>query len=106
MVPSAAERRDAAIKNSPTRYGVVTKLLHWAVFLLILNQFVVAVVMLHTPPDETVAGYSQGTLYNWHKSTGIITFVLVLLRFGWRTLTPMPSGPRSSARVNAGPFTW
>lgn len=84
--------------NTDDGYGWVTKCLHWVVFLLILNQFIVAAVMLHTPPDETVAGYSQGTLYNWHKSTGIITFVVVLLRFAWRTLTPLPEwAPRLGA---------
>jgi cytochrome b561 len=39
----------ASMKNSADRYGLVTKVLHWTVFLLLLNQFVVAAAMLNTP---------------------------------------------------------
>jgi cytochrome b561 len=77
-------------RNSDTRYGLVTKALHWTVFLLILNQFVVATAMLNTPSDETMAGFTQGGLYNWHKSIGLITLAVVLVRFIWRKTTPLP----------------
>lgn len=79
------------MRNTDHRYGWMTKLLHWAGLVLILNQFVVAVTMLRTPPDDTVAGFSQGTLYNWHKSLGIVVFVVALVRAAWRALTPLPA---------------
>jgi cytochrome b561 len=78
------------MKNSATRYGFVTKLLHWTLFLLILNQFVVAAAMLHTAPDSTTAGFTPGTLYNWHKSIGLIALAVALLRYIWREATPLP----------------
>jgi cytochrome b561 len=78
------------MKNSPTRYGLITKLLHWIVFILILNQFVVAAAMLNTPQGATTAGFTQGTLYNWHKSIGLIALAIVLVRFIWRKSTPLP----------------
>ena len=55
----------------------MTKLLHWAGAVLVVNQIVVAVVMLRTPSDETFAGFSHGTLYEWHKSIGLVLFAVV-----------------------------
>jgi len=63
---------DLAMKNTAARYGFVTKVLRWAVFLLILNPFVVAAAMPDTPQGETTAGFTQGTLYNGHESIGRI----------------------------------
>ena len=54
------------MKNSADRYGLVTKLLHWTVFLLILNQFVVATAMLNTPQGETTGGFSQARQRRLH----------------------------------------
>jgi cytochrome b561 len=76
--------------NSDAHYGRVTKALHWTVFLLILNQFVVAAMMLTTPQDETTWGFSPGTLYNWHKSTGLVALALALLRYIWRQAATLP----------------
>jgi len=78
------------MKNSATRYGLVTKFLHWTVFLLILNQFVVAFAMLTTPPDDTFAGFTPGGLYNWHKSIGLAVLAAALLRYIWRKSTALP----------------
>src|SRR5262245_42786041 len=76
--------------NSDGRYGAVTKLLHWAVFLLLLNQFIVAAMMLTTEEWETTAGFTQAALYEWHKSVGVVVFVVALLRYVWRKVTPLP----------------
>ena len=78
------------MQNTPTRYGLVSKALHWMVFLLILNQFVVAAAMMNTPQDETFAGFTPGGLYNWHKSIGLVALAAALLRFIWRASTPLP----------------
>jgi cytochrome b561 len=78
------------MNNSATRYGLVTKLLHWTLFLLILNQFVVAAMMLNTAPDSTAAGFTPGSLYNWHKSIGLIALGAAVLRSVWRGATALP----------------
>jgi cytochrome b561 len=86
------------MKNTPARYGVVTKVLHWTLFLLILNQFAVATMMLNTPQGTTTAGFTQGMLYNWHKSTGLIALAVALARYVWRKTTPLPDwAPNLSA---------
>jgi cytochrome b561 len=76
--------------NDPPRYGTVAKTLHWTIFLLFLNQFVVAYLMLNTPPDETAAGFTPGTLYNWHKSIGLIALAVAIFRFIWRKQAGVP----------------
>jgi cytochrome b561 len=79
-------------KNTKDAYGVVTKTFHWLIFLLFANQYIVAYAMLSINQNETaLGGYSQGTLYNWHKSIGLIVLLLVLLRFTWRKTTRLPN---------------
>ena len=78
------------MKNTAIRYGVVAKTLHWAIFLLFLNQFVVAAAMLNTGQGETTAGFTQGQLYNWHKSIGLIALAVALARYIWRNRGPLP----------------
>ena len=85
--------------NTDTRYGLVTKTLHWVVFLLILNQFVVATAMLNTASDETTFGFTQGRLYEWHKSIGLVALAFAVLRYVWRKATPLPDwAPNLTAR--------
>lgn len=87
------------MRNTNKRYGWMTKLLHWASAVLVLNQIVVAIIMLRTPADETFAGFSQGVLYEWHKSIGLVLFAVVAARLAWRTLTPLPDwAPNLTAR--------
>jgi cytochrome b561 len=76
--------------NSDTRYGAVTKLLHWTVFLLFLNQFVVAAVMLTMEGWEERLGITGDGYYQWHKSVGVVVFFVALIRFIWRKTTPLP----------------
>lgn len=76
--------------NSSARYGVIAKTLHWSIVLVFLFQYLVATLMLNTGPEETTLGFSQGTLYNWHKSIGLIGLLLAAIRLIWRKLTPLP----------------
>ncbi len=87
------------MKNSLTRYGFVTKLFHWTIFLLFLNQFLIAIAMLNTPQGQTTAGFTQGALYNWHKSIGLLALGVALFRYTWRKTTPLPDwAPNLTAR--------
>jgi cytochrome b561 len=78
-------------KNTSSAYGAVTKIFHWLVFLLFANQYVVAYAMLSIEVNESaLGGYSQGTLYNWHKSIGLLALLVVLARYTWRKSTRLP----------------
>lgn len=78
------------MRNTTHRYGPVTKALHWLTFLLVVNQFVVAWVMMRLGEGETWAGYAQGPLYEWHKSIGLVLLAVFVVRFGWRQFTEYP----------------
>jgi cytochrome b561 len=86
------------IRNSDTRYGTVTKLLHWAVFAAIVNQFAVAWAMLHTEEWETTFGMTRDALYEWHKSIGLVALALACARVVWRKVASLPDwAPNLSA---------
>jgi cytochrome b561 len=86
------------MRNSASRYGAVTKILHWTVFVLLLNQFVAAAAMLNTAEGEATAGFTRDGLYQWHKSVGLVVLAVVLVRFIWRKTTPLPDwAPNLSA---------
>jgi cytochrome b561 len=77
-------------KNTATRYGVVTKTLHWLIVLLFVNQYVVGKVMMRVPLNEEFLGWTQGEFYNWHKSIGLVILAIALIRFTWRKTTRLP----------------
>jgi len=94
------------LKNTDARYGFVAKSLHWLVFLLIANQFAVATAMLHLPAGETLAGFSAGALYNWHKSIGLIAFAAASVRLLWRATTDLPEWARNLSVAERRAIVW
>ncbi len=78
-------------KNTSLNYGAATKFFHWTVFLLLLYQYVVAMNMTRMAQGDTaLGGFDQNTLYNWHKSVGIVLLILVFARYMWRRSNPLP----------------
>jgi cytochrome b561 len=78
------------LRNTPTGYGSVTRLLHWAVFLLFAYQFLGANLMTRLAGEDRVLGMGQDLLYNWHKSIGLVLLLLAFARVVWRRSTPLP----------------
>lgn len=78
------------LRNTAQAYGSVTKCLHWSVFLLFLYQYVGANLMTRIGREATVLGMGQDTLYNWHKSIGLVILMLMIARLVWRNTTPLP----------------
>lgn len=76
--------------NTSKRYGFVTKLFHWLVFIGFVFQYFVASIMLRIAQADSFWGFTQGVLYNWHKSIGLIIFGIVIGRYLWRRFTPLP----------------
>ncbi|MEZ4620653.1 MAG: cytochrome b/b6 domain-containing protein [Caldilineaceae bacterium] len=69
----------------------MTKFFHWAVFIGFVFQYFVASVMLRISQAESFWGFTQGFLYNWHKSVGLIIFGVVICRYLWRRFTSLPN---------------
>jgi cytochrome b561 len=77
---------------APRGYGSVAKTLHWLVFALVLAQYVVALSM----PDIG-RGTVPGTLINLHMSIGATILAVIVVRWLWRIVHPVPlstTGPR------------
>src|SRR5262249_15666242 len=79
-----------SLVNSPAGYGALTKVFHWLIALLILLQYTSANIMLRTPAEATTLGLSQGTYYNWHKSLGLVAFLIMLARLANRRVGGLP----------------
>jgi cytochrome b561 len=66
-------------------YSSTAKSLHWLIVLLVLAQFVIAVLMPGIKSDTV-----PGTLINLHFSLGIVILVVMAIRFILRLLDPVP----------------
>lgn len=79
--------------NTQCRYGLVAAGLHWMIALLILGALLLGVVMTSLAPADRLTF----SLYQWHKSLGVLIFVLSLGRLGWRLADPPPPLPAGMA---------
>jgi len=85
------------------RYTRTAMTLHWLIALAVLGQIAFGWYLQLIPrgvPDRTV-------FVNFHKSTGLVIGLLIVIRLAWRLMhTPpplpesMPAWERSAARVN------
>jgi cytochrome b561 len=70
------------------KYHASIRVIHWIMFVLFVIMFVLGFVMVEFKESEPWA------LYNFHKSTGVLLFGLVLIRLMLRWVTTIP--PHSS----------
>jgi cytochrome b561 len=94
------------LKNTAIRYGAITRSFHWIILVLFIYQYTVANMMLRIERDQTLLGFTQGTLFNWHKSVGLILLLLALLRLGWRKATNLPDWAPTLTRWERQAFHW
>ena len=88
-----------AVKNTDTSYGVIAKVFHWGMFLILFGLVGVGLYMSDLPadtPDQMV--YKFG-LYDQHKSFGILILMLVAARLIWRVINPVPKMPDTMSRL-------
>lgn len=90
------------LRNTVTRYGLISQFLHWAVAMLIALQFVWAWRI-----DQTESVIQTYRLTVQHKSIGMTVLMLAVLRLAWRLFNrppPLPAGmPRwemTAAKIN------
>lgn len=77
------------LRNTQTKYGIITKCLHWVVLLLVANQYFLMYRKDYFPKnDPQILQYIL-----LHKSFGITLFVLGLLFVIWRFMNKKPSYP-------------
>ena len=79
-----------SLANTTTRYGTVTKTLHWLTALLILALIPTGIIANGLPYDtpEALAGKAQ--LFSIHKTLGVLLFSVAVLRILWALSQPKP----------------
>lgn len=78
------------LKNTQTTYGFATKSLHWVMAALFIAMFTVAYIMTSLPKTRFIL-----SLYDLHKATGILLFILFVIRLAWRYINLQPDLPDS-----------
>ncbi len=77
-------------KNTISTYGLVTRLLHWVIGLIIIMLLCVGFYMTDLDPSD-----QKWEIYRLHKATGVIVLVFVVLRFIWRVINIIPDLPNT-----------
>jgi len=82
-------------------YGTVARLFHWVTALLIFLMIPVGIAM-------TSEGFAdiRNELFIFHKGTGALLLILVLLRVAWRLFRPAPPMPESVPSVQRRLARW
>lgn len=84
------------LRNTVTHYGLISQLLHWAVVVLIVLQFVWAWRI-----DQTESVIQTYRLTVQHKSIGMTVLMLAAVRLAWRLFNPPPPLPARMPRWEA-----
>lgn len=84
------------------RYALPAIALHWVIALLIIGMLCLGYYMVDIP--KGIPG--RAVYFNLHKSLGVLTGALILLRLCWRLAHPAPPLPRSTPRLMAKAAQW
>ncbi|WP_111747158.1 cytochrome b [Salinisphaera orenii] len=87
------------MKDSTTHYGLVSRLLHWLLALLIIAQFSLVLVFTWIAPEpggghhhhEHQGASLHETVMMLHKSIGVLILLFGLVLIVWRLTQPKPS---------------
>ena len=74
-----------ALRNGPVEFGLITRVLHWFMMLLILGQLALGLRIANLDP-----GLANLWLYGLHKTIGFALLALVLIRIAWHLVSPPP----------------
>ncbi len=73
------------MRNTETHFGLISRVLHWAMALLILAQLGFGLRIGAMEPSMDLIW-----MYGMHKSFGFVALVLVILRLIWHRISPPP----------------
>ena len=83
-------------RNHERGWGLVTRILHWGLALIVIGMWLVGQYMTGLPDTALQQKFE---LYQLHKSFGVIVFALALLRLSWRLANPVPAFPPAMPRL-------
>jgi cytochrome b561 len=84
----------ALLRNTASRYGWGAIVLHWAIAVIFIGQFVLGLAMMRVASQRT-----SFELIQLHKSFGFLLLGLVVLRIAWRLGNVTPSLPSGTGRL-------
>lgn len=87
----------SAIRDTHTRYGLVSRILHWGMALLFVWQFSSAAVRVFFE-DTALESFLWGT----HSQVGVVLLVLVVLRAVWALANVSRRPPSVSVMAKLG----
>ncbi|MGL5720290.1 MAG: cytochrome b [Alphaproteobacteria bacterium] len=76
------------ISNTLDQWGLVSKLFHWVMGVLLISMLGAGLWMEQLPPSDM-----KWFVYGIHKSTGLMLLLVVVLRLGWRLMHKIPAYP-------------
>jgi len=82
-------------KNSPHKYGLLSKLLHWLSALAVIVLFASGYWMVDL--DYNSQWYQR--VPHWHESIGILLIAVTLFRLFWRSIAGSPAGISSHSAI-------
>lgn len=73
-------------RNTIDQWGLISRLLHWGMALLIIGMLAVGLYMADLPNSDF-----KFFMYDLHKATGLIILLLLVFRLLWRFSQPVPT---------------
>lgn len=73
-------------KNEPTRYGSISRFLHWTIAILFISLIPLGIFTSMIPEDSQF----RLSYYVLHKTIGVTLFLLVIIRICWNRFSKRP----------------
>ncbi len=83
------------LRNSSSRYGAISVLLHWGVALVVFSLFALGLWMV----DLDYYSEWRKAAPDLHRSIGLSLFAVMSLRLIWRFVSPPPPAPCNHGRL-------
>ncbi|MGP3590034.1 cytochrome b [Vagococcus sp. WN89Y] len=83
------------LRNSPSRYGAISVLLHWLTAVTVYGMFALGLWMV-------TLSYYDGWYHQApeiHKSIGVLLMLALVIRLIWRALSPVPAPLATLSRL-------
>lgn len=75
------------------KYGLVARILHWLMAVMIIALFAVGLYMTGLADDDP----ARRSIYGMHKAMGTLALILAFFRIAWIFISPPPAPPSELA---------
>ena len=82
-------------KNTDESFGLVSRLFHWVIFLMVVGMLIGGAVL-----EDLPRGTFKSLIMGLHKSTGVVILLIMVLRLWWKYVNPKPRDLGPSAFEN------